>query len=83
MSTMTDLMLNYLIPIAMVFFFAMASAIFFNREEGFNNTVLMVSMAIGIGVLVWIGAVPIWFMTIAALLLLGVIFSRNEGSGIA
>jgi hypothetical protein len=71
-----DIITNYMIPIGIVFFFSVASAIFYDRDSGFNNTVLMVSLSIGIAVLVWIPCVPNYFLSISALLLLGVIFSH-------
>jgi hypothetical protein len=78
-----EMMTNYLIPIGLVFFFSVASAIFYNRESGFNNTVLMVSLSIGIAVLVWIPCVPSYFISISALLLLGVIFTNSNRGGVA
>lgn len=73
---LTD-MISYIIPIAGVLMFSIAGALLYERS--FNKNVFLLTLAVGIGILVWIPALPVFMLSISALLLGLIIFSDAGG----
>lgn len=70
-------MINYLIPIAACLFFAMAGAIAYDRHS-FSKNIFLTTLATGIAIIVWIGAIPVFMLSICAIILGIMIFSGND-----
>lgn len=78
---MADEWIYYLLPMMAIAFVAFASAILYERDEGFNRSVFICAMAIGFALVIWVGIFPIYFISISALLLVALIFSSPESEG--
>jgi len=68
--------LEYLVVIAAIFSFALASSI---TRKGFSTNIFMVSVIIGINLLVWQNMLPLWLMILCALIIIGILFTDNNG----
>lgn len=80
MGIETSLLIDYLVPFGMVTFFAMAAGMI-NASYQFNSSIFMLSLAIGIAILVWCDAIDVFFVSISAIILVGVVF-RNNNDGV-
>lgn len=69
-------MINYLIPIAACLFFAMVGAIAYDRHS-FSKNIFLTTLATGIAIIVWIGALPVYMLSICAIILGIMIFSGD------
>lgn len=69
---------DYLIPTVAIFAFSAASA--FMATKSFSLNVFLISMAIGIAILVWIPAFPVYMIIISILILVGLLF-KDTGIG--
>jgi len=72
-----DPIFNYLIPIFAIIAFSIFCA--FNvRNHSFSTRIFLTSVAIGIGVEIYFGLMPIWMIVISAIGLTGILFMENS-----
>lgn len=68
--------MEYLVVIVAIFCFALASSV---TRKGFSTNIFMVSVIIGINVLVWKEVLPFWTIILCALIIVGILFTDNQG----
>jgi hypothetical protein len=67
-----NVILEYLVVIAAIFTFALASSL---TRKGFSTSIFMVAVIVGINVLVWQDMLPLWTMVLSALMIVGILFT--------
>lgn len=65
----------YLVPIGAVMGFGFFCA--FLYEMRFSMQIFLVTIAVGMGVIVWIGLFPVYGLALSALCLIGMVFSEG------
>ena len=73
-------MLENLIAIVAVMMVSALSA-YNRRTSSFSQNTFLASLVIGIGILIWVGAIPYYSIIISGLIIVGMILMGNNGNG--